>query len=245
MCKRTSTPERTNRSVSRSRPSHQPAITGWYCKGRPYVTAGVMLPRPNLGGMVRFKLDTSSELSLLSPSDALRLGCPKEDAPILKVIGREGRMEVGLEQAVLIFGRYLVQVLQRQPRGGRGRAGAALPDAVDPRDGRDEPLAYRDGAARRGPGDRSEAPRPGRRQDEPDRECDSAVRAEQESIWPFVVFEKTASAPRADDTTSVHRGVPDALSRGWNSLVLLGPSGAGRTAPLEARVHLGAAPGAA
>ena len=92
-----------DRAVSRSRPSRHPAMTGSYYEGRPYVVAGIMLPRLNLAGEVRFMMDTSSDLSLLSPSDALRLGCPQDGASISKVIGWEGRMEVRLEQALMAF----------------------------------------------------------------------------------------------------------------------------------------------
>ena len=78
-------------------------MTGLYRKGRPYVVSTVALPRLNVCGDVWFMMDTSSDLSLISPTDARRLGCPNEDAPISRVIGWEGRMEVRLEQALMAF----------------------------------------------------------------------------------------------------------------------------------------------
>ena len=78
-------------------------MTGKYRKGRPYVVATVALPRLNVCGDVWFRMDTSSDLSLLSPTDATRLGCPQEGVAMSKVIGWEGRMEIGLEQALMAF----------------------------------------------------------------------------------------------------------------------------------------------
>ena len=85
-------------------------MTGRYRKGRPYVVATVVLPRLNVCGDVWFMMDTGSDLSLLSPTDALRLGYPQEGVPISKVIGWEGRMEVGLEQALLAFDDIAIKI---------------------------------------------------------------------------------------------------------------------------------------
>ena len=84
-------------------------MTGCYHRGHPYVVAGVILPHPDLSGMVRFMLDTSSELSLLSPTDALRIGCTKVDALSEEISWAAGRLEVGLEPATLIFDDFSVK----------------------------------------------------------------------------------------------------------------------------------------
>ena len=67
------------------------------------MAAEIMLPRLNVSGGILFMVDTGSDLTLLSPTDAMRLGCPGAGASLSRMYGWEGRMDVGLEQAVLAF----------------------------------------------------------------------------------------------------------------------------------------------
>jgi hypothetical protein len=79
-------------------------MTGRFHKGRPYVSATVMLTRLNLCGEVEFMLDTGADMTLLSPPDAMRLGCDLNgDVPVVPLNSWGGRMEIGLEQAIMVF----------------------------------------------------------------------------------------------------------------------------------------------
>ena len=95
--------ERTPTPVREIDPYHG-SVMGCYRNGLPFVAAGVLVPhRHDLGGMVNFMLDMSSDHSLLAPFDAMRLGCSIDDAPISMVIGWKGRLKLGLKPAVLVF----------------------------------------------------------------------------------------------------------------------------------------------
>ena len=78
-------------------------MTGRYHKGRPYVAATVMLPRLNLHGEIQFILDTGADLSLLSPVDAMRLGCDLDNLPMVPLSEWGGQIEIGIEQAIMVF----------------------------------------------------------------------------------------------------------------------------------------------
>ena len=85
-------------------------MTGRFRKGRPYVVATVALPRLNLAGQVCCLLDTGADMSLLAPSDALRIGCRADDIPPVAAVGWDGDMNVGWEQAMVAFDDIVLKI---------------------------------------------------------------------------------------------------------------------------------------
>lgn len=85
-------------------------MKGRYRKGRPYVAGTVLLPRLNVSGDIMFLLDTGCDFSLISPTDAKRIGCYQEGVPFENVIGWDGPMSVGIEQAMVGFNDIAIKL---------------------------------------------------------------------------------------------------------------------------------------
>ena len=95
--------ERTPTPLREIDPDHR-SVIGYYRNGRPFVVAGVFLPgRPNLSGTANFTLDLDSDISLLAPFDARRLGCHTNNETISKPLGWKGSIDLGFEVAALVF----------------------------------------------------------------------------------------------------------------------------------------------
>ena len=98
MYDRTSTPEREIAPYS---------FKGCFRNQIPFVTGGIFLPgRPKNGGIVNFMLDLSSDISLLAPFDAQRLGCTMDHTPLQKAIGWKGSINLGFDSAELVFNGF-------------------------------------------------------------------------------------------------------------------------------------------